>query len=60
MGLAIFLRDWFRKTRDVLALICLLLIYHGVEALCYVISNLFPYYQAVPIYAGLKNERRLV
>jgi hypothetical protein len=52
MGIKEHLHRWLRKTRDVLALILLLLIYHGVEALCYVISNLFPYYQAVPIYAS--------
>jgi hypothetical protein len=52
MQLKKFWRGGVRKGRDALALICLLLICHGVGALGYVISNLFPYYQAVLILAG--------
>ncbi len=40
------------RIRDVIALIVLLIIYHGYEVLCYIISNLYDYYQAVGLFAG--------
>ena len=46
------LKKTILKTRDILALLVLLLTYHGYEVLCYITSNLFAYYQAVAICAG--------
>ena len=37
--------------KDILALIVLLLAYHTYELLCYIISNMFPYFVAVAICA---------
>ena len=49
--------NFFQKvilySRDVLAVIVLLVFYHGYELLCYVTGNIFPYYLAVAICAGV-------
>jgi hypothetical protein len=39
-------------SRDALAVIVLLVVYHGYEVLCYVTGNMFQYYLAVAISAG--------
>ena len=48
---------FFQKTifysRDVLALLVVLVFYHGYEVLCYITGNTFPYYVAVGISAGV-------
>jgi hypothetical protein len=36
-------------SRDVVALVVLLVFYHGYEVLCYITGNMFPYYVAVGI-----------
>jgi hypothetical protein len=53
LNLRTFIGRVWRKTRDGLALIVLLATYHGNEAFAYVVGNMFAYYQAVAIYAGV-------
>jgi hypothetical protein len=47
-----FITNMVFKTRDVLALLVLLVVYHGYEVLCYFMSNRFIYTLAVAICAA--------
>lgn len=52
MNLKEFLGRAWRNIPDILALLVLLLSYHANEASCFIIGNLYPYYQAVPLCAS--------
>jgi hypothetical protein len=47
-----FFKKIILKTRDLIALLLLLIIYHGYEILCYITSNIFQYYLSVFLCAG--------
>jgi hypothetical protein len=52
MNLREFLGRVWRRIPDVLALLVLLVSYHANEASCFIVGNLYPYYQAVPLCAA--------
>ena len=47
-----FLKKIILKTRDLIALLILLIIYHGYEVFCYIMSNIFQYYLSVVLCAS--------
>ena len=47
-----FFKKIILKTRDLIALLLLLIIYHGYEVFCYVMSNIFQYYISVVLCAS--------
>lgn len=48
-----FFKKIILKTRDLMALLLLLIIYHAYEVFCYVTSNIFQYYLSVALCAGV-------